>query len=207
MELDDIKDMWHGESTEAAGSHKIAAMLDKQSHNPIERMKRNLRMELIIMVVSLGVVAVYYFIEFGREYSIIGCAYVLLLVLFSYYFFRKNRLLREMQCTSCRIKSNLELQLKTLERYIRFYLVFGTATVPILFIFLAIVLYYKKPALINKTILYPSATNPVWKFLFAWLILLIVSSAIMWVLNRGYLNKLYGRHIDKLKQLLSQLNE
>jgi hypothetical protein len=207
MELDDMKNIWLGESAEAAGAHKIAAMLDKQSHNPIERMKRNLRMELLIMIVSLGAVAVYYFIAFGSEYSIIGWAYVLLLVLFAYYFFRKNKLLKEMQCSSCRVKSNLELQLRMLERYVRFYLVSGTAIVPILFIFLGIVLYYKKPTLINKTILYPSATNPVWKFLLAWLFLLIVSSAIMWVLNRGYVNKLYGRHISKLKQLLSQLNE
>jgi hypothetical protein len=112
-----------------------------------------------------------------------------------------------MQCSSCRVKSNLELQLRMLERYVRFYLISGTAIIPILFIFLGIVLYYKKPTLINKTILYPSATNPVWKFLLAWFILVIISTTIMWVLNRGYVNKLYGRHIGKLKQLLSQLNE
>ena len=112
-----------------------------------------------------------------------------------------------MQCTSCRVKSNLELQLRTLERYVRFYLVSGTAIIPILFIFLGVVLYYKKPTLIGKTILYPSATNPAWKFLLAWLVLLAVSTMIMWVLNRGYVNKLYGRHIRRLKQLLAQMNE
>ena len=159
------------------------------------------------MIVMVGGVAIYYFIAFKSEYSIIGWAYALLLVLFGYYFFRKNRLLREMQCSSCRIKSNLELQLRMLERYVRFYLLSGTAIVPILFIFLGIVLYHKKPALISKTILYPSSTNPVWKFLLAWLILLIVSTAIIWVLNRGYVNKLYGRHIEKLKQLVLQLSE
>jgi len=112
-----------------------------------------------------------------------------------------------MQCSSCRVKSNLELQLKMVERYVRFYLVSGTATLPVLLIFMGIVLYYKKPSLINKTALYPSATNPVWKFLLAWFILLTVSTTIMWLLNRGYINKLYGRHINKLKQLLTQINE
>ena len=202
-----MKNIWHGKSEEAAGADKIAAMLGKQSHNPIEKMKRNLRMELLIMIISLGAVAVYYFISFKSEYGIIGWVYTLLLVLFSYYFFRKNKLLNEMQCSSCRVKSNLELQLRMLERYVRFYLISGTVIIPILFIFLGIVLYYKKPTLINKTILYPSATNPAWKFLLAWFVLLIVSTTIMWVLNRGYVNKLYGRHISTLKQLLSQLNE
>ena len=207
MELDDMKNIWKNKTIEAADADKISALIGKQSQSPIAKMKRNLRRELLILISSLGIVAAYYFIAFKSEYSIIGWVYTLLLSLFCYYFFRKNKLLNEMQCSSCRVKSNLELQLRMLERYVRFYLISGTAIVPILFIFLGIVLYYKKPTLINQTILYPSATNPVWKFLLAWFILLSVSTTIMWVLNRGYVNKLYGRHISKLKQLLAQINE
>jgi Ca2+/Na+ antiporter len=207
MELDDLKNIWNDKGIEAPGADKISAMIGRQSQNPIAKMKRNLRMELLILIFSLGIVAAYYFIAFKREYSIIGWVYTLLLVLFCYYFFRKNKLLNEMQCSSCHVKSNLELQLRMLGRYVRFYLISGTAILPILFIFLGIVLYYKKPTLISETILYPSATNPVWKFLLAWFILLSVSTTIMWVLNRGYVNKLYGRHINKLKQLLAQINE
>jgi hypothetical protein len=207
MELDDMKNIWKGKNAEAAGADKISAMIGRQSQSSIAKMKRNLRMEVLIVIFSFGAVAVYYFIAFKSEYSIIGWAYALLLVLFCYYFFRKNKLLNEMQCSSCRVKSNLELQLRMLERYVRFYLISGTAVIPILFIFLGIVLYYKKPTLISQTILYPSATNPVWRFLLAWFILLMTATAIMWALNRGYVNKLYGRHINKLKQLLAQTNE
>lgn len=206
MELDDLKDIWKDKSVEAAGADEISAMIGRQSQSPIAKMKRNLRMELLIVIFSFGAVAVYYFIAFKSQYSIIGWVYALLIVLFCYYFLRKNKLLNEMQCSSCRIKSNLELQLRVLERYVRFYLISGTAVIPLLFIFLGIVLYYKKPTL-NQTILYPSETNPVWKFLLAWLILLTIATAIMWVLNKGYVNKLYGRHINKLKQLLEQINE
>lgn len=207
MELDDMKNIWNDKPGATAGAERISAMLGRQSQSPIEKMKRNVRMELLIVIFTVGAVAVYFFIAFGSEYSIIGWAYALLLVLFCYYFFRKNQLLNEMQCISCRIKSNLELQLRTLERYVKFYLVSGTAIIPILFIFLGIVLYYKKPTLIGNTILYPSATNPAWKFLLAWLVLLTISTMIMWILNRGYVNKLYGRHISRLKQLLAQMNE
>jgi hypothetical protein len=207
MELSDMKNIWNDKPAEPVGSDKIFAMLTKQSHNPIAKMKRNLKMELLIVIFSFGGVAAYYFIAFKSEYGIIGWAYALLLVLFCYYFFRKNKLLGQMQCSSCQVKSNLELQLRTLERYVKFYLISGTAIIPILFIFLGIVLYYKKPKLINETILYPSATNPVWKFILAWFILLTISTTIMWVLNRGYVNKLYGRHIHNLKQLLLQMTE
>ena len=207
MELDDMKNIWKDRGVEGAGADKISAMLGRQSQGPIAKMKRNLRMELLIVIFGFGAVAVYHFIAFKGQYSIIGWAYAFLLVLFCYYFFRKNKLLNGMQCSGCQIKSNLELQLKMLERYVRFYLISGTGIIPVLIIFLGIVLYYKKPAGVNETIFYPSATNPVWKFLLAWFILLTVSSAIMWVLNRGYVNKLYGRHISKLKQLLGQINE
>src|SRR5215813_8717643 len=110
MELDDMKNIWHGKSEEAADADKIEAMIGKQSHNPIEKMKRNLRRELVIMILSLGLVAAYFFFAFKSEYSIIGWAYASLLALFGYYFFRKNKLLNEMQCIGCRVKSNLELQ-------------------------------------------------------------------------------------------------
>lgn len=207
MELDDMKTIWNDKTVETTDAGKISELIGKQSQSPVAKMKRNLRIEVVLLAFSLGLVTVYYFFAFKSEYRIIGWAYASLLVLFCYYFFRKNKLLNEMQCASCRIKSNLELQLRQLERYVRFYLFSGTAIVPILFIFLGIVLSYKKPTLINKTILYPSSTNPVWKFLFAWFILLSVSTAIMWVLNRAYVNKLYGRHIHKLKKLLAQINE
>ena len=207
MELDDMKNIWSDKPGKPAGAEKIATMLGRQSQSPIEKMKRNLRMELLIVIFCFGSVAAYYFIAFKSQYSIIGWMYALLLILFCWYFFRKNKLLNEMQCSSCQVKSNLELQLRTLERYVRFYLISGTAIIPVLFIFLGIVLYYKKPSLNRDTVFYPSETNPVWKFLLAWLILLTISTMIMWVLNRGYVNKLYGRHIRRLKQLLAQMNE
>src|SRR5580765_1633093 len=150
MELDDMKNIWKQKSVETASADKISVMIGRESQSPIAKMKRNLRMELLIWIFSLGAVAAYYFIAFKSEYSIIGWVYASIPVLFCWYFFRKNKLLNEMQCSSCRVKSNLELQLRMLERYVRFYLISGTAILPVLFIFLGIVLYYKKPMLINE---------------------------------------------------------
>ena len=130
----------------------------------------------------------------------------LLFVLFCLYFSINNNFLNVMLFRCCKLKSFLEFHLSTLERYLSFYLISCSAIIAILFIFLGIVLYYKKPT-VSETIFYPSATNPVWKFLLAWFVLLTISMAIMWVRNRGYVTSLYGRHITKLKQLLAQINE
>src|SRR6185295_15699532 len=102
MELDELKNTWKDKGIEAVGADTISAMIGKQSQSPIAKMKRNLRMELLILVFSLGIVTAYYFIAFKGEYSIFGWVYALLLILFCYYFFRKNKLLNEMQCSSCR---------------------------------------------------------------------------------------------------------
>jgi hypothetical protein len=140
-----LKNIWNDKAGETAGADKISDYgLGKQSHNPIEKMKRNLRMELFIVFFTVGAVAVYYFIAFGSEYSIIGWVYALLVVLFCYYFFRKNKLLNEMQCTSCRVKSNLELQLKSLGAICEVLSCIRHRYHSILFIFWEIVLYYKK---------------------------------------------------------------
>jgi hypothetical protein len=206
MELDDIKNSWN-QPGEQTGADKIAEMIGKRSQGPIAKMKRNLRFELLTVLLGFGLVSAYYFIEFESRYSIISWVYAFLIVLFCYYFSKKNKLLNEMQCSSCRVKSNLELQLKMLEKYVRFYLISGTAAIPLLIIFLGIVLYYKKSDLIGKTIFFPSAAHSVWKFLLAWVILLSLTTIIMWLANRSYVNSLYGRHIKRLKQLLAQIDE
>jgi len=207
MELDDMKNIWNeaGKTTSLQGN-KISGMISKPSHGPIARMRRNIRFELITVLILFSASAVYYLIAFNG-YSIVSWMYVFLLVLFCLYFSQKNKLLKEMQCTTCHVRSNLELQVKMLEKYVRFYLNWGTAMIPTLMIFFGIVLYFKKPGLIDKTILYPSVNNPVWKFLLSWLILLSVVTIIMYWLNRHYVHGLYGRHIQRLKQLLAQMSE
>lgn len=205
MELDDIRNSWN-RPTQETGAHKIAEMIGKPSQGPIAKMKRNLRRELVFVIVGFGLIAWDYLIMFKRL-SIVGWFYVGLTVLFCYYFSKKNKLLTEMQCTSCRVKRNLELQLKMLEKYTRFYLISGTAIIPVLMIVFGVVFYYKWPALIGKTVLFPSANNPVWKFLLVWVVLLVGITLITWLVNGAYVNLLYGRHIKKLKHLLTQMNE
>ena len=109
MELDDIKNSWN-QPGEQTGADKIAEMIGKRSQGPIAKMKRNLRFELLTVLLGFGLVSAYYFIEFESRYSIISWVYAFLIVLFCYYFSKKNKLLNEMQCSSCRVKSNLELQ-------------------------------------------------------------------------------------------------
>ena len=55
MELDDMKNIWKDKPIEAADANKISAMISRQSQSPVAKMKRNLRMELLILIFSLGI--------------------------------------------------------------------------------------------------------------------------------------------------------
>src|ERR1700752_4102680 len=112
MELDALKEIWtnSGEkSIQQSEGKDILNMLNKPSQSPIARMKRNLLYEFILVVFLFGAVAVYYFMAFKGEFSELSWVYIALTLIFGVYYYFKNKLLNEMQCTACRVKSNLQL--------------------------------------------------------------------------------------------------
>src|SRR5688572_28972163 len=124
MELENMREVWNeGDKGGKLPGSKISEIIRKPSKGPVARMKRNLRYELLAVILGFGFIAVYYFIAFDSKYSLISWVYAFFIVLFFFYFIRKNRLLENLQCSSCHLKSNLELQLKTLEKYTRLYLI------------------------------------------------------------------------------------
>ena len=210
MELDNLKDIWKqvGEQVVQPGNHEqLEEIINKSSQSPIAKMKRNLLGELIIVVVLFSCVAVYYFNAFNGKFSVIAWMYILLITLFTVYFYCKNKLLSEMQCTTCMVKSNLEKQARTLEHYVRFYLIAGTALLPLVVVFLWIVLYSKLPGLFTGRQFFPSTSVSLFKTDLFWLAALVVFTVLMYYGNKWYIHRLYGRHIQKIKAILDEMND
>ncbi len=210
MELDQLKEVWkemEKKGTAEKNSGQLTYLPGRRSHSPIAKMKRNLFIELLLVIVLFGGAAVYYFIAFKGRVSEVSWTYIVLALAFCVYYYRKSKLLNEMQCVSCRVKSNLELHVKTLEKYVRFYLIYGTALIPVLFIFFGVLIRYKIPGTNLPGIFYPSAANPWWK---AILMIVLVTAAVtllFYMLNKWYVKKLYGNHIKKLRQVLEEMND
>lgn len=209
MELDSLKEIWKdAEAKQPAtlADEEIMAMLNKSSSNPVSKMKRNVLIETILIIVLFGAVAIYYFIAFKGKFSSIAWVYVVTAAIFTFYYYRKWKLLHNMQCIACQVRSNLKKQVNTLERYIRFYFFWGTAMVPIIFIFLGLLFYYKFPeGSLPPVFPAPSAiTTTTW---IAWLGFLILFTLVAWYGNRYYIKRLYGQHIQQLKRLLEQMEE
>ncbi|MBX2924923.1 MAG: hypothetical protein KF746_22170 [Chitinophagaceae bacterium] len=206
MELDELKKIWmQAEHETGSGSDAaLLGMLREQSKSPVTKMRRNLLIELIVVLISVSAVAIYYFTAFEGRLQQESWAYIILALIFVWYYYRKNKLLKSMQCVECRVKSNLELQLKTLEKYIRLYIIIGTAVVPVLFYFLFhVVVQHNKIPLENSFGLKGHADT----FALLYLLITITFTAVLYLINKWYIYLLYGRHIKKLKSLISEMEE
>jgi hypothetical protein len=206
MELDQLKSIWQKEPSPSKGSEHMLPMLNRRSNNPIARMKRNLLFELIAVVLLYGFTIIYYAIAFRGRLSEVSWFMIAIALFFVIYYYRKNKLLNEMECVSCQVKSNLERQVITLEKYIRFYLIAGTALIPLTILFFSIILYVKLPA-IPISVFFPRKNYPLWETGIAWIVLILISTVLAFYLNKWYVRKLYGKHVQKLKALLAEMEE
>ena len=206
MELDQWKEIWKEEGESPSNdARKLKLLLEKKSNSPVAKMKRNLKMELWLIIISYGAMILFYFIAFKGQLSEVSWFMLFIGLLFVAYYQRKNKLLSEMECLSCQVKSNLQKQTTTLEKYIRFYLIAGTALAPVSLLFFAWLFNVKRSTNTNYNILYPSPENPLWKVALAWVLLTVIITILFYFMNKWYVRKLYGKHVEKLKEVLSEM--
>jgi len=208
MELDQWKDIWKEEGQQPSNdAQKLRALLDKKSKSPVAKMKRNLRVELWFVIITYGAMILFYFLAFEGRMSAVSWFMLFIGLLFVMYFQRKNKLLTEMECLSCEVKSNLQKQTTTLEKYIRIYLIGGTVLAPISLLFFGWFFYARSWKNVNDTIFYPGEHNPMWKVFLVWMILTGIVTFLFYILNKWYVRKLYGKHVEKLKEVLSEMED
>lgn len=206
MELDQFKNLWAADTQQQQKQNEyLLSLLGKRSNSPIAKMKRNLLWELIAVIVLYGAAIVYYFVAFGGQLVEIAWLMLFIGVLFLVYYYRKNKLLNNMQCVACQVKSNLELQLGTLEKYVRFYFISGNVLFPVSLLvvgYVGIVIYPKR---INspKTLDTPEGQQ----FAIGYLVFSLILSIIVFFLNKWYVNRLYGQHIKRLREMLREMKE
>lgn len=208
MELSHLKEMWKDiqqPDTILHSRNEISVLLGRKSKGPIVGMKRNLLIEFVMVLILYGSVIAYYFIAFDRRFTEVSWFMFFVAAFFLFYFYKKNRLLIKMQCPSCKVKSNLEQQVKTLAKYIRFYRATGTLLAPVSMLFLFGILYLKSPP--PQSSIFYVAPDFVWKAILIWFIVTGIITLIFYFLNVWYIRKLYGKHIETLQQLLNEMKE
>ena len=207
MDLDQLKESWGdvGNKQQGPSAEELQALLQKKSRSPIAKMKRNLFMELLFVIVLYAGTVAYYFLNFTGGMLSIAWMMIVIGILYIFYYQRKRKLLNQMECVSCEVKSNLKMQLQTLEKYVRFYMISGTVLVPVVFIITGLVVLFYSPEASSV----PSVKTTA--FLMKITAVLFVLAALftipVYFLNKWYVRKLYGQHIERLKIIVDEMNE
>ncbi|GGB11232.1 hypothetical protein [Puia dinghuensis] len=202
MELETLKAIWKEQDVTpdaAASRDELLALLQKRSHGPIDRMRRNLRKEAVIMAITYSGCIVFYLLAFNGSMSRVAWVFVGVLAFYFGYYYRKNQLLKRMQCVSCEVRSNLAGQLKTLQKYLRFYFWSGTLAAPVSII-----------AAFGIALQSRLADEPPfhwWRAIGLLSALIVVTTVATYFVNRWGIDKFYGRHVRKLQELLREMDE
>lgn len=201
MELEDLKSIWKQQKPglESKQEEEIASMLKGRSNSIIGKLKRSVWFELIFTIVcgiGLGIYALT--LEGGAlMWTIISL--ILLFTSYLFYYVKKIILLNQFDPSSENLKSNVQNLLERLTVYLNFYKKSYAVLYPVYFCL---------------GLLFGALERGMDDFLYhisqpKTILILIVLAGLfflctIWITN-WYLKKLYGNHLDKLKELLREL--
>ncbi len=199
MELDDLKNIWkQNPPFPHKNAEEISAMLKSNSTSIIEKLKRNVWFELIFTdVVGVALLIYAFTIPHGRiKWMIISILVVFFL--YTFYFIKKLLLLKRFEHGKD-IKSNLELLAAQLTSYLSFYKKSYAILYPVYFVIGLLFVAVEK----GMDVFLDSITRPKSLFYLISMSLVFLFSSTWFV--RWYLQKLYGNHVEKLKNLLAEI--
>jgi hypothetical protein len=203
MELEDLKSIWKSSEPEfkPKDEQEIALMLKGKSKSIISTLKRNVWFELIFtIIVSVGLLLYAISLPPGALKST-SVALLLVCVAYVFYYIKKIIMLNRFDGMNENVRDNISMLIKNLNSYLKFYKNSYAILYPVYFvlglIFGAIergtakyVQFLSQP----KMIVYLIVMGGVFFF--------VSTKFASW-----YLKKLYGRHLDKLKNLLQEIRE
>ncbi len=109
-------------------------------------MRRNLISEAVLAIVLYVPVISWFLLGFNGKLPEPAVFLTAMAILFGVYYFRKKKLLDNLQCADCQVKKNLEKQLGELEGYTRSYFYTSVVAVPSFLLLFLFLLYWKLPA-------------------------------------------------------------
>lgn len=200
-ELDDLKLLWQQAKPgfEPKKEEEIALMIKGRSNSIISKLKRSVWFELIFTIlcgVALGMYATT--IQHGAlMWTIVSL--IVLFISYLFYYVKKIILLNQFDSSTENLKTSLEHLLKRLTTYLKFYKRSYAILYPVYF-FLGL-LFGALERGFDDFLKHVSQPKTI-----AYLIVLAgVFFVLTMIMTNWYLKKLYGNHLDKLKDLLQEL--
>jgi len=201
MELEELKYIWKNNEPEfqPKDEEEIALMLKGRSMSIIDKMKRNVWLELIFTVIVSFVLLIYATtLETGAP-KWTSTSLILLFIVYCFYYVKKLTLLNRFSGVNENIRDNIEMLVKNLTDYLKFYKRSYAIIYPIYFCLGLLFGALERGT--GKYIEFLSRPSTLLPLLAVAIVFFFTST---WLAS-WYLRKLYGRHLDKLKDLLNEL--
>jgi hypothetical protein len=202
MELEELKSIWNSStpSFQPKDADEIASMLSRKSVSIVDKLKRNVWFDLIITsLTSVGLLGYAITLEPGAlKWASVSILSTLLLYVF--YYIKKIALLNRFNAATNNVRANLEALIGTLSGYLEFYRRSYTALYPLFFFVVLMFIGIDHGAdRFLETLQLPATIATL--VLLAGLYYVLSTKVVKWFLNR-----LYGRHLEKLKALLTDIH-
>lgn len=210
MELDQLKSQInHKLSTDHAGrsANDFADMLTKKTTSVTDKLKRSLWIEIISCIV---IILIFAYIGIWSKYtslriyfSVFGVLGLVFLTVVIHLLKKTKRL----TATPLPVKSNLQTIVDVIQEFMKRYFQFTMALIPVCIIF-SFLLGYNEPATIPEVDKAASTLfTHKWQAIVFLVIYMILLSVGVYYFTRWYLNKFYGRYVEKLKECILDLSE
>jgi len=203
MELDDLKDIWKksGPEFRAKGKAELALMLRGRSTSIVDKLKRNVWIELLVTFAGSLMMLVYALESTAGTMKWTAVSFVLLFSAYSVYYIKKLLLLSRFNPADENLKSHIDRLIISLSSFLKFYKRSYNILYPAFFILVLIFIAIDRGA----TDFFDAMARP------AMIVSLVFLSGFYYFLSTSftnwYLKKLYGNHLDKLKGLAHELED
>ncbi|SKC88572.1 hypothetical protein [Ohtaekwangia koreensis] len=203
MELEELKSIWKNNDPgfRLKDESEIALMLKGKSQSIVDKLKRSVWFELVFTFVAGVALLIHALTLPSGALKWTAVSILLLFVVYSFYYIKKLTLLRNYNPGAENMRASLERLIDNLSSYLRFYKRSYTILYPIYFLLGLLFAAIER----GTDNFLNTMTNPRTIF-YLCTIALIFFFCSTWLTN-WYLRKLYGNHLDKLKNLLDDIHQ
>ncbi|HNE50685.1 MAG TPA: hypothetical protein PKM51_05930 [Chitinophagales bacterium] len=209
MELEDLKNIWKDKIDEDINAKHIAqaqisTLLNQRSTSIIDKLRKNLLWEIVGFCLCLFIVICIPFF-FPTITIVFLCVTIVAVVFLPYlvYYVKKYRELQQFSSYHQDLKTNLTQLILQMEKYLKIYF-WGSLLLTPLTVFLSgFIILYEIKAL--GFLLYFDTFHP--SILSTLLSLALLITLISYPTMKWYIRKMYGRHLEKLKKCLQEIEE
>jgi len=201
MELEELKSIWKNSEPvfQPKDEKEIATMLKGKSISIVDKLKRNVWFELVITIVAAVALLVYALSLPTGSFKWISISLILMCLAFTFVYVKKIILLNRFNPANETIRENLVSLIDSLTSYVKFYKRSYTILYPVYFCVGLLFAGIERGA----EAFFQNMMGPRSILLTALSVLVYFSCTKV---ADWYLKKLYGNHLDKLKNLLSDIH-